>query len=67
MGSGSTDVSVASRQRKPKNLWLSKLSHGLKKAGDVAKYPGGGGTERLKVRIYCMKAHSLAPMRAGNR
>ena len=66
MGSGSTDVSVASRQRKPKNLWLSKLSHGLKKAGDVAKYPGGGGTERLKVRIYCMKAHSLAPMRAGN-
>ena len=61
-GSGST----AATQRKPKNLWLSKLNHGLTKVGDTAKFPGGGGTERLKVRVYCMKSHSLAPMRAGN-
>ena len=45
---------------------LSKLNHGVVKQGESAKFPAGGGTERLKVRIYCMKAHSLAPMRAGN-
>ena len=32
----------------------------------TSEFPVAKCTERLKVRIYCMKAHSLAPMRAGN-
>jgi hypothetical protein len=62
---GDAGGSSAKNRRKPENLWLSNLNHGVKIDG-TSKFPGGNGTEKLKVRIYCMKAHSLAPMRAGN-
>ena len=62
----SSEEGAPPKRRKPENLWLSELNHGVVKQGESAKFPAGGGTERLKVRIYCMKAHSLAPMRAGN-
>jgi hypothetical protein len=57
---GDEEASAAKGElRKPLNLWLSDLNH--------EKFPrGAGATEWLKVRVYIIKAHSLAPMRAGN-
>ena len=64
-GNSGDSTTAAPSARKLANKWLSKLNHGVKIDG-TSQFPSSAGSEKLKVRIYCMKAHSLAPMRAGN-